>query len=774
MSKTNFNVLSALNAYCKQLGILNVKLEDFLKQHQAFAINLVESFEARFNPTSNKLVHSGKAEVLEGEYKNFGLILEEFIKKVIVRTNYFLNKPYLSLKFDLSLFDEKLAKLPHPLTFREIFVFSEDFEAIHLRNGRVARGGLRWSDRKDDFRSEILGLVKTQTTKNTIIVPVGSKGGFYVKKSVAGLSKEEALNTGKECYKQFLSGCLDITDNVVEGMVIHPQNVVVYDGEDPYFAVAADKGTASFSDIANSISKEYGFWMGDAFASGGSNGYDHKKMAITSKGAWICVARHFREIGVDVSKQEFSVVGIGDMSGDVFGNGLLRSKKAKLICAFNHMHIFMDPTPNPETSYKERERLFNLPTSTWENYDLTTASKGAKLFKRSDKTCKLTPEIREVFNITAEELTPEELIKHVLKGEYDLLWNGGIGTYVKASHEANEDAGDKANDVLRINGFELGAKVVGEGGNLGLTQKGRVEYALNGGRINTDAIDNSAGVDCSDHEVNIKILLNALVASGKMSLEERNQMIKRMTQNVEELVLADNYLQSLALSLEQLKEDGEKVYIQFISELEAKGRLNRESEKVLKNDEICERYANEKKLTRPELAILLAYSKMETYDALLHSDLMKDKYCKKFLINYFPLEMREKLLPQIKEHKLSNEIACTVITNRFVNFAGITFGFELAKLAKKNLVQVAKAYLVAENILNLEKVFEDVKLLDHKAKAEVQYQTLFTIREKILKPVVLKILSEREITDIEEDAKHFASLMKTMKLEKDDLTLVNI
>lgn len=760
MLDANFKVLSALAAYIKQLGILEkVDVADFINKSKTLAIKFIQNFENRFNPTQQLPIEKLKDEIsnLQPEYQHLAFIIDNIISKVITRTNYFLHKPFISFKFNLSAFDKKLGALPKPVPYREIFVFSEEFEAIHLRNGKIARGGIRWSERKEDFRTEILNLVKTQNTKNSIIVPVGSKGGFVITHSTKGLSKEEYTNLGKSYYRSFLEGCLDITDNVINGKIIKPLNVVAYDEEDPYLVVAADKGTATFSDIANTISKEYNFWMGDAFASGGTNGYDHKKMGITAKGGWVCVQRHFRELGINTQTDTFTVVGIGDMSGDVFGNGLLRSDKIKLICAFNHMNIFIDPTPDPKISFNERRRLFSLLTSTWDDYDISKISSGGRIFKRSDTVCHLTPEIKECFNIKEDVLIPSDLIKAILKSKYDLLWNGGIGTYIKAKFEDNKAAGDSVNDILRINGKDLGAKVVGEGGNLGFTQKGRIEYALHGGLINTDAIDNSAGVDCSDHEVNIKILLNPLIVSNKITLEERNVLIEKMSSEIEDLVLKDNYFQSLALSMEQLKdEDALHCYKAFMDRMENNGLLDRKMEKLPSSEELSERYKLGRKITRPELSILMAYAKMEIYAKLIDSTILNDPYVLQFLISYFPLPLRENYLGEVKEHKLKNEICATTISNRFVNFAGLTFACEINRGQGNNIENILKAYLVAEKLIGLEGIISDIEALDYKVLASTQYRILFKIRNNILKPLVIKALETlNENTSITEAIAYF-------------------
>ena len=751
----NYKILFMVNAYVKQLGIQKeIDIQNFISNEENIAKELVAIFESKFNPQNPKIINF--AGPLPTEYHDFITLMLNLFNDCIVRTNYFLEKDYISFKVDLSKFKDQTI-LPKPVTFMEIFVYSEDFEAIHLRLGRVSRGGLRWSDRKDDFRTEVLGLVKTQNTKNTVIVPVGSKGGFIIKKDT------KDIETAKSCYRAFLSGCLDITDNVIGGQTVHPKNIVIYDGEDPYFVVAADKGTATFSDIANEISLKYGFWLGDAFASGGSNGYDHKKMGITAKGAWESVKRHFREIGVNPLTQEFTMVGIGDMSGDVFGNGLIYSSKAKLIFAFNHLHVFVDPNPDCAKSYEERQRLFYLPSSTWEDYGIL--SKGGKVYKRNAEKCDLTPEIKTLFGIKEDSISASELIKIALQSKYDLLWNGGIGTYFKAQSETDADAKDPSNDNVRINSFHLGARIVGEGGNLGFTQKGRVEYALNGGMINTDAIDNSAGVDCSDHEVNIKILLNALVTEGRLTLEERNRIIKDMTSNVERLVLEDNYNQSLAISLEQMN-DSSSTYINFIHALEEKGKLDRKTENLSSDEEIAKR-----KMQRPDFAILLAYSKMEGAEALVKSNFLEDKYNNRFLVNYFPDYIKENFTQEILSHKLAKEIATTVIINKLVNRCGITFLHEASKLSEFEMMEIIKAYIVAESVLNLDSIFEDMKNSDYKIEPAKQYKTLLVLRENILNPFILKILRERKITDISKDISHFSALLGGVS--KNDLTLIN-
>ncbi|MCJ8300937.1 MAG: NAD-glutamate dehydrogenase, partial [Pseudomonadales bacterium] len=532
-------------------------------------------------------------------------------------------KTYVSFK----LTPQEIPGIPLPAPLFEIFVFSPRVQGVHLRGGKVARGGLRWSDRAEDFRTEVLGLVKAQQVKNAVIVPVGAKGGFVPQYLHDGLSREEFLAEGIACYKIFISALLDITDNLVEGEVAPPKDVVRRDQDDPYLVVAADKGTATFSDIANGISDEYGFWMGDAFASGGSVGYDHKGMGITAKGAWVSVERHFREMGVNTAKDKFTVIGIGDMAGDVFGNGMLLSDKICLIAAFNHMHIFIDPKPDAAKTFVERQRLFDLPRSSWSDYDKTLISKGGGLFDRSAKSIKLTAEIKAMLGVKTASMTPTDLINALLKAQVDLLWNGGIGTYIKASSESHEEVGDKANDVLRVNGKELRCKVIGEGGNLGTTQLGRVEYCLNGGRSNTDFIDNAAGVDCSDHEVNIKILLKGIMDDGDLTQKQRNNLLASMTDEVGELVLSNNYRQVQAISLaERQAVKSMAEYRRFTNNLEEQGKLNRELEFLPSDEVMAERAHSGVGLTRPELSVLISYAKADLKESLLLTTVPDDSY----------------------------------------------------------------------------------------------------------------------------------------------------
>lgn len=758
-------LLRAYTKYLYQTGFRysSSYVSDVLVKYRDFTRLLVELFEAKFDPF-NKFSESQRkdkmAEIQAAINANLSQIKDimddtvarRFLGLVnsTLRTNYYQSdeagefKGYVSLKFDC----KEVPGLPLPLPYAEIFVYSTRVEAVHLRGGKVARGGLRWSDRHEDFRTEVLGLMKAQMTKNAVIVPVGSKGGFVVKRDTSGMSRDEVQKEGIECYKIFLSGLLDITDNVISGKIQHPQNVVIHDGEDPYLVVAADKGTATFSDIANSVSAKYNFWLGDAFASGGSVGYDHKKMGITAKGGWISVMRHFREMGIDSQSQDFTCTGIGDLAGDVFGNGMLLSKHIKLVAAFNHMHIFLDPKPDTAKSFIERERMFNLPRSTWDDYDKSLISKGGGVFLRSEKSIKISAEVKKVLDIEEDELDPTSLIRAILKAPTDLLWNGGIGTYVKAFDEANQDVGDRANDALRINGSELRCKVVGEGGNLGFTQKGRIEYALNGGRINTDAMDNSAGVDCSDHEVNIKIALIAAMRDKKIDLEQRNKILESMTDNVSDLVLADNRLQTQAISIalnQGFSALGDQGH--FIAALENTGLLNRKIEFLPSKKDLEKRQNDKIGLTRPELCVMMAYAKMDIYNNLLASDLLKDKYFESELLSYFPKILQEKFPHEILNHQLRNEIIATQITNFVVNKSGITFINQISQNSGFALPDVIKAFVIAFDSFDLRKLWEDIENLDGKVSPQLQLE-MFTNANKSLERSILWLLRSQNKTDI--------------------------
>ncbi|HEX7965565.1 MAG TPA: NAD-glutamate dehydrogenase [Gammaproteobacteria bacterium] len=726
-----------LRAYCKyllQTGISfsQAYMERALYTHPALAASLVHLFEARNDPAKTQrrdhLTQQHATEIAGALEQVSSLdddrIIRLFLATIMatLRTNYFQkdanggHKAHVSFKFDPAQLE-----LPLPKPMFEIWVYSPRVEGVHLRMGKVARGGLRWSDRREDFRTEVLGLVKAQNVKNTVIVPVGAKGGFYVKRPPAGGDREAVLKEGVACYQTFLRGLLDITDNLAGTKVVPPKDVVRHDQDDPYLVVAADKGTATFSDIANGVSAEYGFWLGDAFASGGSAGYDHKKMGITAKGGWESVKRHFRELGVDIQATDFTVVGVGDMSGDVFGNGMLLSRHIRLLAAFDHRHVFIDPNPDAEKSFVERERMFNLPRSSWADYDAKLISGGGGVWPRSAKSIPLSKEAAGVLGVDPGNYAPAEVLRFILKAQVDLLWNGGIGTYVKAASESHAEVGDRANDAIRLNGNELRCKVVGEGGNLGCTQRGRIEYALAGGRINTDFIDNSAGVDCSDHEVNIKILLNLVSSEKNLGEAARNKLLAEMTDEVGALVLRDNYMQSQAISIAEVQAPGrisEHAYL--IRALEKTGMLNRAIEFLPSDEGLKERRKAGKGLTRPELAVVLAYSKIDIYNGLLAGDVAEDPYLANELETYFPTPLQKRYGDLMPKHRLRREIICTAVTNSIVNRMGSTFAHRMQEETGVDASTVARAYTIARESLAMPALWEAVEALDNKVPAAVQ------------------------------------------------------
>ena len=632
----------------------------------------------------------------------------------------------ISFKFDAALVPD----LPKPRPYREIFVYGPRVEGVHLRFGAVARGGLRWSDRREDFRTEVLGLVKAQMVKNTVIVPVGAKGGFFAKTPPASGDRDAVFANGVACYKLFIQGLLDITDNIVNDRIVPPVDVVRHDMDDPYLVVAADKGTATFSDIANGLAVAHGFWMGDAFASGGSVGYDHKGMGITARGAWESVKRHFRALGHDSQSQDFTAAGVGDMSGDVFGNGMLLSRHIRLVAAFDHRHIFLDPNPDAATSFVERERMFTVPRSSWADYDAKLISKGGGIFARTLKSIEITPQVREVLGLddSIKALSPNDLMSAILKAPVDLLWNGGIGTYVKATSEQHSDVGDRANNALRVNGSELRCKVVGEGGNLGMTQLGRIEAAQAGVLLNTDFIDNSAGVDTSDHEVNIKILLNDVVRAKKLTVEQRNKLLASMTDEVAALVLNDNYRQNQALSLMErmaVKRLGSKQH--FIRTLEQQGLLDRQIEFLPSDAELSQRKARGQGLTRPELSVLLSYSKLVAFQQLLESDIPEDPYLSKELQRYFPQPLQKKYADAMERHRLKREIIATAVTNQTINRMGATFLMRMQEDTGRSIAEVAKAYTISRETLDARALWAQIDALDGQLPESVQVDALEVI-----------------------------------------------
>ena len=733
-----------LRCYVKhilQLGLpfSQAYMEDVLSSHAGLTKRLVELFETRFDPDIGKVKRKRElsritAAVKRGVSKAVNVdedrILTAFAKGIeaTLRSNYFQTvdgdpKPYISIKLDPS----RLPEVPRPLPHFEVFVYSPDVEGVHLRGGEIARGGLRWSDRREDFRTEVLGLMKAQVVKNTVIVPTGAKGGFFPKRAPAG-DRDAIFENGIHCYKTFVRGLLDITDNVVDDNVVPPERVVRYDGDDPYLVVAADKGTASFSDIANGISAEYDFWLDDAFASGGSAGYDHKKMGITARGAWEAVKRHFHEQGLNTQKDPFTVAGIGDMSGDVFGNGMLLSRKIKLVAAFNHRSIFLDPNPDMAASYRERQRLFRKSGSTWDDYNESLTSKGGGVFSRQAKTIRLSTEARKLLDVTATALQPDELVQAILRMPVDLLWNGGIGTYVKASNEGHSDAGDRSNDSVRVDANELRCRVIGEGGNLGLTQRARVEYSLLGGRINTDFIDNSGGVDSSDREVNIKILLSDVVKKKGMTRDKRDELLASMTKDVAALVLRNNYLQTQATSMsEMLSADRLDETARLIVDLERAGLLDRDLEFLPDESEIDDRRTHKQGLTRPELAVVLSYAKIDLYNGLIDSQDPLDDFLHIDPQRYFPAVLRRRYADLIPGHRLSRQILATLIANALVNRMGPAFAKRAQVDTGADVVTVARAYEVARIVCRVAPLLKEVESLDHKIPARAQMLMMFEI-----------------------------------------------
>ncbi len=745
------SVLRAVAKYLRQGGspFAQDYVEEALLANVELTRALSELFEARFAPgaAADDADRAARVEALEERLRE-GLdavvsldhdrILRSYraVIRATLRTNHFqpgtdgVPKPYLVLKLDPAAIPD----LPEPRPTYEIFVCSPRVEGVHLRFGAVARGGLRWSDRRDDFRTEVLGLVKAQMVKNTVIVPVGAKGGFVAKMLPDPSDREAWLAEGVACYRTFISGLLDVTDNLVDGATVPPRDVVRHDGDDAYLVVAADKGTASFSDIANSVAADYGFWLGDAFASGGSVGYDHKGMGITARGAWVSVRRHFREMGVDCQREDFTCVGIGDMSGDVFGNGMLCSEHTRLVAAFDHRDIFLDPTPDAATSYAERRRLFDLPRSSWQDYDRTLISEGGGVFSRSAKSIPLTPQMRESLGIDdgVVSMTPHELMRAVLTAPVDLLWNGGIGTYVKGSTESQAEAGDKANDPIRVNGADLRVRCVGEGGNLGMTQRGRIEYAAAGGRLNTDFIDNSAGVDTSDHEVNIKILLDGVVAAGDLTGKQRNELLAEMTDDVAALVLRDNYEQNLALAnAAQHAPELLHVHEDWMKALERRGVLHRELEALPDSREVKRRIDRGQGLWTPELCVLLAWTKIVLADELIETDVPDDPYLSAGLAGYFPPAMRERFEGPIRQHPLHREIVVTQVVNDLVNGAGITYWPRLAAETGAGIADLVRASFAAREILGADAFRARVDARDNQMAAATQTMLRIGMRTQV-------------------------------------------
>ncbi|MBH0035974.1 NAD-glutamate dehydrogenase [Pseudoalteromonas sp. NZS71_1] len=768
------SILRAYAKYMRQIGVTFSQsyIESTFANYPNIAAQIVNLFAKKFSvksPASAKTLEKLSTQIYL-ELENVANLDDDRIIRLYVdmivatlRTNYFQKddagqfKAYISFKIRPSLIPD----VPLPLPAFEIFVYSPRVEGVHLRYGKVARGGLRWSDRREDFRTEVLGLVKAQQVKNTVIVPVGSKGGFVCKQLPS--EREAFIKEGQECYKIFIRGLLDITDNIERGEVVPARDVVRHDEDDAYLVVAADKGTATFSDIANGIANEYNFWLGDAFASGGSVGYDHKKMGITAKGAWESVKRHFREMDIDCQTTDFTVVAIGDMAGDVFGNGMLLSKHIRLQVAFNHMHIFVDPNPDAATSYPERERLFNMPRSSWEDYNKELISAGGGVFSRAAKSITLSQEMKKMLGTKKASMTPNELMKASLMMEFDLLWNGGIGTYIKNSKETDADVGDRANDALRINGRDLGAKIIGEGGNLGATQLGRVEFAAKGGRVNTDFIDNVGGVACSDNEVNIKILLNGLVAEGDLTRKQRDELLYSMTDEVSELVLKDCYRQTHTISITQSKGTSTlKEKIRFIHALEKDGKLNRAIEFIPSDEELAERAAAGKDLTRPELSVLVSYAKMVLKESLVSDEITENPYYRQLLVKSFPRPLREKFNDAMNNHPLRKEIIATKLANSIVNDMGLNFMVRMHEETGANEAEIAMCYSIASEIFEMRDTWSSISALDNKIPAAVQTEMLYQLRRTVRRTTRWFLRHRNKSQTIEQGIEFFAPTFKDL------------
>lgn len=785
-------ILRAYGAYLRQVGIpfRQRTMEDTLTRNATIAADFCALFRARFDPELDRKVATAEAakieaRILSGLDKVVSLDEDRILRRYLnllqasLRTNFYRAVPgepfreALAIKLD----SRAVAELPAPKPFREIFVYSPRLEAIHLRGGKVARGGLRWSDRPADFRTEVLSLMKAQMVKNAVIVPVGSKGGFVLKRPLPANDRKAFMEEGVACYKIFIRSLLDVTDNLdADGKPVPPPRTVRHDEDDPYLVVAADKGTATFSDYANAISEEYGFWLGDAFASGGSAGYDHKKMGITARGAWEGVKRHFREIDRDIQAEDFTVVGVGDMGGDVFGNGMLLSPHICLLAAFNHRHIFIDPAPNPAKSLAERQRLFDA-VQGWDGYDTKLIAKGGGVFERSVKSIAVTPEMKQLFGLSADHATPDELIRAMLMAKVDLLWFGGIGTYIKSSDESQEEVGDRANDALRIDATDVRAKAIGEGANLAMTQAGRVEYALAGGRCNTDAIDNSAGVDCSDHEVNIKILLGDPLRRGTITRPQRDEILAQMTEEVGALVLRDNYLQTQAISDVEAQGvallDGHQ---RLIRDLERAGKLDRAIEGLPNDEEFTVRNAAGKGLTRPELAILLAYSKTTLYDELLQSDLPEDPGVHSDLPRYFPTLLSSRFREAMEQHRLRREILATMVTNSLINRTGPTFVNDLRSDTGRTGADIARAYTIVRDAFGLRSVWQEIEALDGKINASVQ-SSLRRATQKMMEDTARGLLTQTDVSSVAAGTGKLSKVAKAVSAQLDQLlgsTLQNI
>jgi glutamate dehydrogenase len=772
LSWREISMLRAYARYMKQIrfGFSEQYIADTLCRYINLSSLLVKLFNVRFSVDVNDEARSRRFEQLEADFiealdtveqLNEDKILRRFheLIKATLRTNYFQDdaqghpKTYFSFKMN----PHAISSMPLPRPMFEIFVYSPRVEGVHLRGGRVARGGLRWSDRVEDFRTEVLGLVKAQQVKNAVIVPVGAKGGFIAKQLAKTTDRESFFNEGVACYKIFISALLDITDNLIEGNVVPPVQVMRHDEDDTYLVVAADKGTATFSDIANEIAESRGFWLGDAFASGGSVGYDHKKMGITARGAWVSVQRHFRERGINIQEQDFTVIGVGDMAGDVFGNGMLLSEHIRLVAAFNHMHIFIDPEPDAASTFLERKRLFEMPRSSWDDYDRSLISAGGGIFLRAAKSIPVTPQMKQRFGLTKDKMAPNDLIRAILKSQVDLIWNGGIGTYFKANSETHTDVGDKANDGLRVNGADLNARVVGEGGNLGMTQLARVEFGLKGGASFTDFIDNAGGVDCSDHEVNLKILLNQMMAEGDMTRKQRDKLLAQMTEEVSDLVLKNNYRQTQAISLaySDAKTHLDE-YTRLIRDFEKAGKLDRALEFLPKDSLLAERKVHSLGLTRPELSILISYAKAELKDALNCEMISGDKYLARAIETAFPQTLVDQFKEPLYGHRLRSEIVATQLANDVVNRMGITFVNRLKDSTGARVTDILKAYVAARDVFKIDSYWARIEALDYKIPTAIQEEMMAGFMRLLRRSARWFLKNRRGGLDVAKEVEHFS------------------
>jgi len=780
-------VLRAYARYLRQAGIVYSQplIADTLARYPAISRLVFQLFDDSFalsvaEKTRTKNLSKRHAELEEALSGVPSLDDDRIFRRYInaidatLRTNYFqrdqqgLPRPAMAFKFDSKLLDG----LPEPRPFREIFVYGTEVEGVHLRFGKVARGGLRWSDRAEDYRTEVLGLVKAQQVKNAVIVPVGAKGGFVPKALPDGGTRDEMFNAGRDAYKTFIRTLLSVTDNIIGTEVIGPENTVRLDGDDPYFVVAADKGTATFSDTANALAQEADFWLDDAFASGGSAGYDHKKMGITARGAWEAVKRHFREMDIDIQTTPFTVAGVGDMSGDVFGNGMLLSPQIRLLAAFDHRDIFIDPDPDTKRSFEERQRLFGLSRSSWQDYDRACLSEGGMIISRAEKSVKLTPQARAAIGIDKDAATPFEIMTAILKSPVDLLWFGGIGTYIKAASETDAEVGDRANDPIRVIGADVRAKVIGEGANLGVTQKGRIAYALAGGRLNSDAIDNSAGVNSSDVEVNIKIAFSSAMRSGGLTREKRNQLLASMTDEVGSLVLRNNYLQTLAISLVERKgTDNREELSRLMSVLEGRGHLNRTVETLPGDVQLAERYQTGRPLTRPEIGVLLSYAKITLFDEILESDLPDEPYFADALKNYFPTKMQKGFAQDIKGHRLHREIIATVLANEVINRGGPGFIQAMIDATGATPSDVVKAAYLTRDGFDLPRLWAAIDALDGRILGQVQNDLYAMIGEIFANTTQLILRTRSGLGPIEAAITALKAAAKKLKATIDSLGL---